>query len=150
LYFWDPECGHCKKTTPKLEDNIKYNLDFIYTNYIESIARNIDIYGLSLFIYQLFIKIYKDLTNFNYNNDKKINVQQILKILLINALYNNIDGPEELIIYLEGIIDTINHKYSNQQISNKIKERRNLKDKIYIFYYSTEYYVELDKKHYKY
>ena len=19
LYFWDPECGHCKKTTPKLE-----------------------------------------------------------------------------------------------------------------------------------
>ena len=19
LYFWDPECGHCKKTTPKLQ-----------------------------------------------------------------------------------------------------------------------------------
>jgi thiol-disulfide isomerase/thioredoxin len=23
LYFWDPECGHCKKTTPKLEELYK-------------------------------------------------------------------------------------------------------------------------------
>lgn len=26
LYFWDPECGHCKKTTPKLESLYKQKL----------------------------------------------------------------------------------------------------------------------------
>ena len=26
LYFWDPDCGHCKKTTPKLETFTKRNL----------------------------------------------------------------------------------------------------------------------------
>jgi thiol-disulfide isomerase/thioredoxin len=36
LYFWDPECGHCKKTTPKLE-----------TLYREKFkARNIEIFAV--------------------------------------------------------------------------------------------------------
>ena len=36
LYFWDPECGHCKKTTPKLE-----------TLYQEKFkARNVEIYSV--------------------------------------------------------------------------------------------------------
>jgi thiol-disulfide isomerase/thioredoxin len=26
LYFWDPECGHCKKITPKLETLYKEKL----------------------------------------------------------------------------------------------------------------------------
>jgi thiol-disulfide isomerase/thioredoxin len=36
LYFWDPECGHCKKTTPKLE-----------RLYLEKFkARNIEIFSV--------------------------------------------------------------------------------------------------------
>lgn len=27
IYFWDPDCGHCKKTTPKLVDFVKGNED---------------------------------------------------------------------------------------------------------------------------
>jgi thiol-disulfide isomerase/thioredoxin len=36
LYFWDPECGHCKKTTPKLETLYKEKLK----------ARNIEIFAV--------------------------------------------------------------------------------------------------------
>jgi thiol-disulfide isomerase/thioredoxin len=36
LYFWDPECGHCKKTTPKLE--VLYKEKFK--------ARNIEIFSV--------------------------------------------------------------------------------------------------------
>lgn len=36
LYFWDPECGHCKKTTPKLEKLYKEKFK----------ARNIEIFAV--------------------------------------------------------------------------------------------------------
>jgi thiol-disulfide isomerase/thioredoxin len=36
VYFWDPECGHCKKTTPKLET--------LYQKKFKS--RNIEIYAV--------------------------------------------------------------------------------------------------------
>jgi len=36
LYFWDPECGHCKKTTPKLETLYKQKFK----------ARNIEIFAV--------------------------------------------------------------------------------------------------------
>jgi thiol-disulfide isomerase/thioredoxin len=36
LYFWDPECGHCKKTTPKLEILYKEKLK----------ARNVEIFAV--------------------------------------------------------------------------------------------------------
>ena len=36
LYFWDPECGHCKKTTPKLEE--------LYTKKFK--GRNIEIFSV--------------------------------------------------------------------------------------------------------
>ena len=36
LYFWDPECGHCKKTTPKLETLYKEKFK----------ARNIEIFSV--------------------------------------------------------------------------------------------------------
>jgi len=36
LYFWDPECGHCKKTTPKLERLYKEKFK----------ARNIEIFSV--------------------------------------------------------------------------------------------------------
>lgn len=37
LYFWDPNCGHCKKTTPKLQD--------LYTAKFKE--RNIEIYAIA-------------------------------------------------------------------------------------------------------
>jgi thiol-disulfide isomerase/thioredoxin len=36
LYFWDPDCGHCKKTTPKLETLYKEKLK----------ARNVEIFAV--------------------------------------------------------------------------------------------------------
>jgi thiol-disulfide isomerase/thioredoxin len=36
LYFWDPECGHCKKTTPKLETLYKEKFK----------ARNVEIFSV--------------------------------------------------------------------------------------------------------
>jgi thiol-disulfide isomerase/thioredoxin len=37
LYFWDPECGHCKKTTPKLEK--------LYSEKLK--ARNVEVFAVS-------------------------------------------------------------------------------------------------------
>jgi hypothetical protein len=87
-------------------DDKKYNLKDFYIKCIEPIAKNIDIYALSLFIYQLFFYIFVNYTNFNYEfiNDDII---KILDDLLKNALYNNIDGPKELIKYLDRIIDKL-------------------------------------------
>jgi tRNA A-37 threonylcarbamoyl transferase component Bud32 len=132
------------KKIPILEDDKEYLKDNIYKYYIEPIAKNIDINSLSLFIYELIF-------SFNPNNINNFNnVKQILKTLIINALYNNIDGPQELIIYLDGIINTINNTYSNQYISTQIKKRRIEKDKKYIFYYDNEYIVDSNKYNYKY
>lgn len=36
LYFWDPECGHCKKITPKIEK--------LYTEKLK--ARNVEVYSV--------------------------------------------------------------------------------------------------------
>lgn len=36
LYFWDPECGHCKKTTPKLGE--------LYTKKLK--ARNVEVFAI--------------------------------------------------------------------------------------------------------
>jgi hypothetical protein len=147
-----------------LEDNIEYSLDD-YTKCIEQIAKNIDIYALSLYIYKLFYNYFDEIKPFNYfdeiqpfnyfktsNNIKDYiinlynafinNTNNILNVLLINALYNNIDGPEELIIYLEAIINSIEYidnksLYKEGYITNKIKDRRNnleLKIPFYIYY----------------
>ena len=110
-----------------LEDNSPYSPQVIYDNCIKPIAKNIDIYALSLFIYQLFNKIFSGQSSFDskYINDRKMNaINAIIKMLLINVLYNNIDGPEELIFYLEAIIDTLNGTYIKGDVKKKIYERR--------------------------
>ena len=125
-----------------LEDNTKYSLEEFYTKCIKPIIKNIDIYGLSLYIYVLFIKIYKNTVPFNYDFNKDPNTLKILNELLINALYNNIDSPDELIIYLEAIINSIK-KNSNYLISEKIEERRNnLEPKIPFYYYYHYNYID--------
>jgi serine/threonine protein kinase len=95
-----------------LSDNVvdgekeKHNFFYIYFLCIVPIIKNIDIYLLSFVIYQLFFPFYGTYTFHNkYINN---NTKEIIHTLLKDALYNNIDGPDELIIYLEKIIDSIN------------------------------------------
>ena len=104
-----------------IDDN-KHNLEYFYTNCIKPIAKNIDIYALSLFIYQLFFKI-NNSTSFNSKFIKK-DTRNILYALLKDALYNNIDGPDELIIYLDEIINSLDGSYIKGQITEKIRIRR--------------------------
>ena len=92
-------------------DDDEYDLEYFYTNCIEPIARNIDIYALSLFIYQLFFNFVDNVVNnvFYIDYNKNTNIINILNELITNALYNNIDGPEKLIYYLEVIINSIKY-----------------------------------------
>ena len=134
-------------------DDKKHNLDFFHNKCMEPISKNIDIYALSLFIYQLFINCDSSLTTFN-NKNKNINnfnnVKEILNSLLINALYNNIDGPEELIIYLEAIIKNISkEKTFILEIKDKIKKIR-LKKKIKFYYYDDNSYIDYNNKKHNY
>ena len=131
-----------------LEDNTQYSLEDFYTKCIEPIAKNIDIYALSLYIYVLFIKIYKNTVPFNYDFNKDPNTLIILNELLINALYNNIDGPEELIIYIEAIINsiifntntnTILYKKIEEKIEDRIKDRRKIKEIPFYYYFADKY-----------
>lgn len=61
LYFWDPECGHCKKTTPKLE--VLYKEKFK--------ARNIEIFSVGKAVGEDFVKWKKFIRD---NNLTYINV----------------------------------------------------------------------------
>jgi len=91
-------------------DDEEHDLEYFYNKCIEPIARNIDIYALSLFIYQLFfnfVNITQSKNVFNIDYKKNTNIINILNKLITNALYNNIDGPDELINYLEDIINSI-------------------------------------------
>jgi hypothetical protein len=121
-----------------LEDEKEYFLIDFYTLCIEPIIKNIDIYALSLFIHQLFFSIF----GFKTFNLKYINKTTyiILNALLINALYNNIDGPSELIIYLDGIIDSLNNSYVSKTITNKIINLRGKKKQF--FYYDINGYLK--------
>ena len=86
-----------------LNDIDQYKLSIIYRNFILPIVKNIDIYGLSMFIYNIFftnkIKKLKNISNNTYT---------LIDKLCIDALFNNIDGPRQLSIRLQEIIDSIN------------------------------------------
>jgi hypothetical protein len=106
-----------------IDDKPHYLIDF-YTLCIVPIIKNIDIYALSLFIHQLFYKIWFETFNSNYiNQDTQIKLSELLR----DALYNNINGPYELIIYLDAIINSLRDKYSLEdiEIKNKIIQLRN-------------------------
>ena len=130
-----------------LRDDKKYSLEEFYTNCIEPIVKNVDIYSLTLFINELFFSI----LGFKTFNSKHIdkNTYKIVNALLINAFYNNIDGPAELIIYLEGIIDSLNGKYISENIVNKIFNLRNGKKK-YFFYNIEGGLTDIEGKGFKY
>jgi thiol-disulfide isomerase/thioredoxin len=94
LYFWDPECGHCKKTTPKLE-----------TLYQEKFKnRNIEIFAVGKAVgedfekWKKFIrdnkltfinvgvtdKLFKDASDKSNNQEKLINLLRYTTIESLN------------------------------------------------------------------
>ena len=124
-----------------LKDDKKYPLIDFYNKCIEPIIKNIDIYALSLFIHQLFFSIWFKTFNSKYINKT---TYKVVNALLINAFYNNIDGPTELIIYLDGIIDSLNGSYKPGTITSKIEIlRKNKKD---FFYYNINSYLKNQEK----
>ena len=67
LYFWDPECGHCKKTTPKLQRLYEEKLK----------ARNIEVFSVAKAVggdFDLWKKFIKDnhLTYINVGLTEKL------------------------------------------------------------------------------
>jgi hypothetical protein len=131
-----------------LEDNVKYPLKYIFSKCIEPIIKNIDMYALSLFIYELFFNNNSNNRNpniFDPQYRKNNAIGPIIQMLLINAIYNNIDGPEELIIYLDGIINNLNGTYKKGDIKKEINKRRTNINKPYINYYYDGYSEELSE-----
>jgi len=79
LYFWDPECGHCKKTTPKLETLYKEKFK----------ARNVEIFSVGKAIGEDFNKWKK----FIRENDLTF-----INAAVTDRLYNEAkDAPEKLV-----------------------------------------------------
>jgi hypothetical protein len=132
------------------------NEQHLLNDFFNPIAKNIDIYALSLFIYQLFNHI-PNQTKLNINinielidPNAKALITNILNALMRNALYNNINGPEELIIYLDGIIESMNDnsikgtiperiKSSRDTIPERIKSSRDTKGEQFYDYYDNFY-----------
>ncbi|MEA3317361.1 MAG: thioredoxin-like domain-containing protein, partial [Bacteroidota bacterium] len=93
VYFWEPNCGHCKKTTPKIYDLYeKYNRNefdvfVVYTQrdkteWLEYLNKNkfdwtnvYDPYNLTNF--RLFYNIYSTPTIYLLDKDKKIIAKRI-------------------------------------------------------------------------
>jgi len=127
-----------------LEDNKKYPLKDIYTECIKPIIKNSDIYALSLYIHSLFIITF----NIDLNLNQDSNNLKILNELLINALYNNIDGPDELIIYIDAIINSI--EYNKNTIINELIKKRRETQKIPFYYYYHDKYIDPNNSEKKY
>jgi hypothetical protein len=87
----------------RLSDNQSYSTDQIYDECIKHVEKNNDIYALSIFIYNLFYGITYKL-KFQFVNQ---NTKQLVNKLLNDALYNNIDGPSDLLVRLTEIIDSL-------------------------------------------
>jgi hypothetical protein len=97
-----------KITNPKdyifgiLKDKEEYNTNEIYEKYILPIARNIDIYALSMFINSIL-----DKNNFIIGQKKSEITDELARSLYIDAIYNKIDGPRILSERLQQIINSI-------------------------------------------
>ncbi len=57
LYFWDPECGHCKKTTPKLGE--------LYSKKLK--GRNVEVYAVGKAVGEDYVKWKKFIKENNLN-----------------------------------------------------------------------------------
>jgi hypothetical protein len=94
-----------------LNEKTQYNIDEIYEKYIFSIAKNSDIYALSVFINSIF-----DKTLFNVgktkkkNTDDTNNTDDLVKNLHVDAIFNKIENYDDLSNRLQQIIDSLPDK----------------------------------------
>ena len=97
----------------KLDDISKYTKKEVYTLCFSEIAKNIDIYSLSLVMFHMFYNNFyqqsfspkdKDFTLSDLVTDKTL---ELISKLFEDALYNNIKNPIELAERLDNIISTI-------------------------------------------
>ena len=99
--------NYFNKLFETLNDNVPYDINFIYQKYILSVAKNCDIYALSLCIYNIFFG-----GNVFFNNILAYrivgqNTNNLVNKLFNDALYNRIDGPNDLSQKLDEIINSI-------------------------------------------
>lgn len=89
-----------------LDDNKEYSIKEVYKICFLPIAKNVDIYSLSLVMFHLFYNnIYQRSINLsNYVSDKTL---ELISDLFKAALYNQIKDPNDLADRLDEIIKTI-------------------------------------------
>jgi thiol-disulfide isomerase/thioredoxin len=75
LYFWDPECGHCKKTTPKLGE--------LYTKKLK--GRNVEVFAIGKAIGEDFIKWKKFIKDNNLTFTNVALTEKLYKAALEDA-----------------------------------------------------------------
>ena len=91
----------------KLDNNKKYSKKNVYDICFLQIARNVDIYSLSLVMFHMFYNnIYQD--NFTLTYLLSSDTLKLISKLFKDALYNNIKNPLDLANRLDNIINTIN------------------------------------------
>ena len=89
-----------------LEDNKKYTPLEVYNICFIDIAKNVDIYSLSLALYHLFVNnIYQK--DFTLQNVVLKDTLKLISELFNDALYNKIENPIDLANRLDEIIKTI-------------------------------------------
>ena len=89
-----------------LDDNLEYSIKEVYEKCFLPIAKNVDIYSLSLVMFHLFYNnIYqRSITLRDYVSDETL---ELISKLFEAALYNQIKDPNDLAYRLDNIIVTI-------------------------------------------
>ena len=110
LYFWDPDCGHCKKVTPKLNDL-----------YLKMKDKGVNVYAVSIYPdlekIQKFVKE-KDIKFINvYDPYHQFNFKQTYDIYSTPVVYV-LDKDKKILakrLDVEQIEDFLNHQYNNNK-----------------------------------
>ena len=91
LYFWDPECGHCKKTTPKLGE--------LYSKKLKD--RNVEVYAVGKAVGEDFKK-WKD-----FIKEHKLN---FINVALTEKLYSAASKDARLFVPKYTTVEALNYQ----------------------------------------
>jgi hypothetical protein len=92
--------------TKNLDDNSEYSIKEVYEKCFLSIAKNVDIYSLSLAMFHLFYNNYYN-PKFTLRNLVSDEILELISELFKDALYNKIKDPNDLADRLDNIIQLI-------------------------------------------
>jgi thiol-disulfide isomerase/thioredoxin len=137
LYFWDPECGHCKKVTPKLQE--------LYAKKLK--ARNVEVFAVSKAIgdefdkWKKFIKkneitfINVALTDKLYNEAKDNALKFVPKYTTLEALnfqetYDIFSTPRVFVLDKDKKI--VSKSLTISQLEDFLDRMQNIKDPVKI------------------